>query len=485
MAIETTEFSDVSISVTPVGVSGGNFGILGFVTLASDTATNPILAAERSRAYKGLSSVGSDWPTSSEVYKAATAFYAQTPTPSDFRVLMSYDTAQRAVLVGGAHESLATIQALTSDALAITIDGTEYTSATLDLSSATTLAEVAGLITTAVAGTIAGVVCTYGAYGFTITGNTQGASGTIGFGVGSIAEALGFAQWQGKTSQGVAVETVTASLAAALTKGIDWVGTDLHKSLRDKTGEASGNNTLDIASWCEAAKRIFMNTTNDLSVLNSALTTDVASQLKNATLRFSMTTFSKTSSQYPSSSVFGRAASVNFNNIGSTLTLNLKSMPTVTVEDLTPGEFAVLRSKYASAVVKIGSDTNAFTDSRMASGSWLDTTHGLMWLENRIEVDMFNFMYQSITKPSYTQTGINTAAEVLDGSLSAAVRNGLCAPGYLPDGTYLPEGYIIYKVALKDVPSSDKGNRAYQGLSFAMVGAGALHEIAVSGSFSE
>ena len=32
MTIEMTEFVDVSISISPTGVSGGNFGILGFLT---------------------------------------------------------------------------------------------------------------------------------------------------------------------------------------------------------------------------------------------------------------------------------------------------------------------------------------------------------------------------------------------------------------------------------------------------------------------
>jgi len=160
-------------------------------------------------------------------------------------------------------------------------------------------------------------------------------------------------------------------------------------------------------------------------------------------------------------------------------------VPGVSAEDLTPAEFAVLRGKNASAVVQIGRSVNAYTDSRMASGSWLDTTHGLMWLENRCEVDLFNLLYQSTTKIPFTQTGINITVATLDRSLQAAVRNGLAGPGFLPDGTYLPEGFIIEAVALADVPSGDKGNRLYAGLSFKMVGAGALHEVIVSGSFSE
>ena len=202
-------------------------------------------------------------------------------------------------------------------------------------------------------------------------------------------------------------------------------------------------------------------------------------------MRFTLSTFSKNKSQYPSAAVFGRAASVNFSGINTTITLNLKQIPTITAEDLTPGEFAVLKSKRGSAVVKIGSTVNAYSDSRMASGSWLDTTHGLLWLENRCEVDMFNLLYQSATKVPFTQSGINTTVATLERSLQAAVRNGLAGAGFLPDGTFLPEGFIVYSVALGDVPSSDKGNRLYAGLSFDIVGAGALHEVVVSGNFAE
>ena len=69
--------------------------------------------------------------------------------------------------------------------------------------------------------------------------------------------------------------------------------------------------------------------------------------------------------------------------------------------------------------------------------------------------------------------------------MEAAVRNGLAAPGFLPDGTFLPKGYKVTSVALGDTPAGDVSNRLYAGLSFVMTGAGALHEVQVSGSFSE
>ena len=95
MAIEITEFANVSITVSPAGVSGGNFGILGFLT----NEEGVIGSAERGRAYSNLAGVLSDWAGNSEVALAATAFYAATPTPTDFVALMCFETDQAATLL--------------------------------------------------------------------------------------------------------------------------------------------------------------------------------------------------------------------------------------------------------------------------------------------------------------------------------------------------------------------------------------------------
>jgi len=485
MAIEITEFTDASIIVTPTGVGGGNFGILGFLT--NEAGLIPV--AERARSYTSLASVGDDWASDSEVYLAAIAFYSQTPAPRDFTVLMSYDVAQAGQVVGGGHDTLLELKNIIAGAFDITVDTNVLNLTGLDFSGAADFDGVATVIDTAIDIALAGTTCEHNGYGFIITSPTTGVTSTISFatevGTGTTAASLGLLQYQALISDGVDAETPVESLAQILSAGIEFIGLVTHKSFRDVTGQAVGTNTADIADWCEAAKKIFMNTSNDLSTLSSAIATDVASQLKNKTLRYSLTTFSKNPNEYPSASVFGRAASVNFEGIATTITLNLKQMPTVTVEDLSPNEFAVLRSKYASAIVKIGKTVNAYTDSRMASGSWMDTTHGLMWLENRIETDMFNLLYQSGTKIPYTQAGLNLAIARLERSCEAAVRNGLAGPGFLPDGTYLPNGYIVTSVALGDVSSGDKSNRVYNGLGFKMSGAGALHEINISGEFAE
>lgn len=483
MAIEITEFTDVSISVSPVGAQGGNFGILGFLTKFSDTATNPISPSERTRAYTGLSSVAGDWPATSEVYKAATAFYSQTPSPTDFVVLMNYDVAQPAKLIGGSHELFAELLLIGAGDVSLTVDGALITATGIDLSGAADLDAMAATLSTA----LTPAVVTYGKYGFEVTSPTAGVSSTITAATGEAAESLGLLAYQAKVGNGVAIEGVVESLAAVSVLGTKYVGLVLHKDFRDILVAADAeDNMVAIGSFAAANKRIFMNTTNALATIGPVSgPATVADELKSSTNRYVLTSFSKNPSLYPSAAVFGRAATVNFSGVNTTLTMNLKQLSGVTAENLTPAEYANLKSRYCSAVVQIGKSVNAYTDSRMASGSWLDTTHGLLWLENRCEVDLFNLLYQSTTKIPFTNSGINTVVATLDRSLAAAVRNGLAASGYLPDGTFLPEGYRITAPSLEDIPSGDKGNRLLQGLTFDMVGAGALHEVTVSGNFSE
>jgi len=497
MAIEISEFANVVISIAPTGVASGNFGILGFLTKSSDAAIagKEIFPAERTRAYTSLASVLGDWEASSEVYKAASAFYGQTPKPRDFVVLTSYDTAQNAALTGGGTKTAEELIGASwngSGVLNITIDGTAITISDLDVSAASpaTLEGIAAELTSSIDAVASGAEVIHNGYQFVVIGTVAGASGSMTYADYSDAAAdLGLTAASAKLSQGLDVETAVDSLAAVATKGTEYVGLVTHKDWRDDSAGVldSGNSTEDIAMFAQGASKIFCNTTNDLTTLTSG-TSHVAARLKSRSLDLCLTTFSRDVTAYPSASVFGRAASVNFSGINSTITLNLKRMPGIDSEDLTPAEFAHLRSHFASAIVQIGKGVNArngFTDSRMASGSWLDTAHGLLWLDNHCEVAMFNLMYVNNTKIPFTQVGINTAVATLERALRDAVRNGLAAPGYLPDGTYLPEGFIVEYVALADVPVGDKGNRVYKGLSFKMVGAGALHELEVNGEFSE
>ena len=316
--------------------------------------------------------------------------------------------------------------------------------------------------------------------------NTSTASTSlIEFPEGEMADALGLTQYQGKHVYWSPPETVTDALDTNVQTAVDFTGLVLHKQYRDDTTDTGGNSNIMVAKWAEANNKIFCNTTNNLDVLKSNVSSDIASKLKAASYKNTLTTFSRYPSLYPSAAVFGRASTVNFGVTASTITLNLKQIPGIVAEDLSPSEYASLKSKNASAVIRIGKSVNAYTDSKMASGGYFDSLHGLMWLKNRIEVDQFNLLYRSTTKIPFSQTGINIVKATLERSLQAAVRNGLSASGYTTEGKYLPDGFEVTALPLALVPVDDKSNRTYQSISFEMVGAGALHQVEITGTFTE
>lgn len=486
MSIEITEFADAAISISPVGVNLGNFGILAFLTDEIGIPTT-----ERARAYSSMKEIADDWQPSSEVFKAATAFYSQAPTPKDFTVISMYKSDPIPTrLVGGEHVGLSELRKAraTNYQMTIVVNGETAKSISVDFFRTVPLSidEVVSKISLAFSNANIDVNCEIEGGKFILKTVAVGASATIAFPSGTLADDLGLtAAKEAKIYPGSTNETAVYALTQAKDNGFDYVGLDIIKTLRDKETGPSGTQTLDIAEWCESSRVIFMNCTNQAQTLNRVNTTDTASKLRNKNLNFSMTTYSSNIDQYPGSSAFGRAASVDFNNINSTITLNLKSMPGISAEKLSSTQLGALRAKNCNVVVEIGDRAVAFTDSRMANGSWFDSTHGLLWLEDRIEKDMFNLIYREPRKIPYSQLGINITKETLERSLIAAKDNGLCAPGLLSDGTYLPEGYIVESVSLLKVSSADKSNRIYTGLSFKMVGAGALHKISVQGTFSE
>jgi hypothetical protein len=411
MTIEITEFANVSISVSPVGVASGNFGILGFLTKDTDSfkTGRQLTTVERHRSYTSLASVGEDWNTSSAVFVAATAFYGQTPTPNDFTVMVAFSSAAAGSLLGGGHDSLVDLQGITAGELDIIVDGAPVAITALDFSSATSYEDVATVLSAAVTGGS----CYYNGSSFVVLSGSTGTASSVTFASGTTAVSLGLTNEQGAVSAGVDAETPVAALAASIEAGAEIVGLVTHKDYRDVLSGATGETTLEIAKWAAASKYIFCNTSNNSGVLSAAIASDIISVLKNNTVSGCLSTYSSKPSQYPSAAVFGRAASVNFSAVNSTITLNLKQLSGVAAENLTPTQFKSLRDKFGSAVVQIGKTVNAFTDSRLANGSWLDSAHGLLWLENRCEVDMFNLMYQSPTKVPFTQAGINTVTSTL------------------------------------------------------------------------
>jgi len=497
MTIPVSTIADVSISIGAKFPQRAGFGTANLVT----AETGVIGIAERIRKYNNLDGVAVDWGADTEVVKAATAYFAQQPKPTVFKVSTRYPDAQAAQLRGGAvvdnAENLAAFKAIANGEFSITINSTTESINALNFTSVTSLVDVATALQlrfTNIGSAISddafrNTKVTYRDSRFYFDTGIAGDSATVSFltilagtsGV-DISSLLQMQQGQGTKVSGIAAETITASLNAINEIDEDWYGLLFTKEVRDDVVINGENAVQAAADWCEARIKVLGNTSNDLDVLDSVNESDIATVLKNKGLRRTMTTYSSYPVQYPSASIFGRAFTVNFNQPDSTLTLKFKQMPTITVENLSQSEKAVLDSKNANALITVGASV-MYAESFMSSGIFFDEVHGLDWLQNAIQTNVFGYLLTRPAKVAYTNKGVAAIEQQVTRALDEAVRNGLIAPGKTIDGEFLATGYKVTVIPVEDINQSDVESRHYPGLSFVALGAAAIHSVQINGIF--
>lgn len=478
----------VNISVSPTFPARAGFGTLLCVT----KETGVLNLANRIKAYADVSSVSDDWGADAEVTKLATAYFSQLPKPTSFMVGIRYETDQNALITGGTvlDTELSTFQAITAGSFTISIDGVQAVISGLSFASAVSMADVASTIETALQAEAGGgylaATCVYATDHFEIASGTAGDTSAISYlaptGSGTdISEELKMAQGQAVKSDGIDGETVTQSLTALENADSSWYGFAFTKEVRDAVVINAEDSVEASADWAEARIKIFFSTTNNELAYNSASTSDIAYVLSQKSLSRTILIFSSNPNEYPEASIAGRAFSVDFTAGNPSITLKFKQLPTITVEGLSYNQKLVLDGKNCNALISVAGNI-MLAEGVMVNGRFFDEVHGLDWLQNAIQTNVFGALYTSRKIP-YTDTGIQILAQQVRNALAEGVTAGLLAPGTTADGLFLSEGYTVTTVPESQVNQSDKEARFYNGISFIALGAGAIHSVTVNGVF--
>ena len=297
MTIPVSSVVSVSIAVGATFPARAGFGTLNIVT----EETGVIGIAERIRSYSDIDGVTADWPGTSEVVKAATAYFGQQPKPTSLKVSTRYSTDQSAELRGGSVTEVTPFLLITDASFAISIDGVAEDITGMNLSDGeVTLDDVAATIQTALqvvaAGGYTAATCVHDGSRFFVTSGTTGVTSVISFlSVVSpvtgtdISSLLQMQQGEGTKANGIAGETITSSLNAIQNIDSNWYGLLFTKEVRDGVTINAEDAVVAAATWCEARTKVFGNTSNDLDVLDSVTTNDIASTLKAANFRRTMT----------------------------------------------------------------------------------------------------------------------------------------------------------------------------------------------------
>lgn len=250
------------------------------------------------------------------------------------------------------------------------------------------------------------------------------------------------------------------------------------------------DDAIDDADWISVAaaieasslSRILAITTSDPQTINTTSTTDLASKLKAAKYARTFVEYS-TSSKYAALSAFGRAFTVNFNGSNTTITLKFKQEPGITYETLTVNQAAALDSKNCNVFVYYQNDTAILQQGVMSNGDFFDERHGLDWLQNYVQTNLFNLLYTSTTKVPQTDAGVTRLLSNVEQSMDQSVTNGLVAPGVwnggpigqLASGDTLTKGYYVYAQPLSEQAQADREARKAPLIQVACKLAGAVH----------
>ena len=276
-------------------------------------------------------------------------------------------------------------------------------------------------------------------------------------------------------------ETAKEAVAALADKSGDWYGcvfADEGLAVEDH---------LDVAAFVEASAkaRIYGVTVTDSRALDAGYAEDAASKLKELARKRTIVAYSR--NPYAIVSALGRAFTVNVSANRSTITLKFKQLPGVVAEGLTETQAQALEAKRCNVFAAYDNDTAIFQEGVMSGPAYFDEIHGLDWLQNAIQSETWNLLYQSKAKIPQTDAGANQIITCIEAVLGEAVNNGLVAPGtwnadgfgLLERGDYLDKGYYVYTTPVAEQAQSEREQRKCPPIQIAAKLAGAIHFVDV------
>lgn len=480
MAIATTlpvsRVVNVAAEMSPTAAALRNFGsclILG--------DSDIIDTDERVRLYSSISDIATDFGISSREYLAAQAFFSQSPQPTQVYIGRWAKSATAGRLRGrtlsSAEQDISLFTAITTGTLSLTIDGASKSMASIDLSAETNLNGVASQISSALG--VSGS-CAWTGERFVITSATTGTSSTVATtDTGTLSSLMGFAG-SATSVAGVAAE----SLASAITALLDYNTWYMVCVAPD----ASDDSIVEAAGLIEAASpsRMIGFTTQNSTEIDSTASSTLGSRLKGLGYNRTILVYSS-DSPVAAASVFGRMATINFEGSNTTLTLKFKQLPGVTAENLRSSQAEALKSHNVNAFCAYQNDTSILQEGITSGGWFIDETHGLDWLQNRVETDLWNLLYTS-KKVGQDESGATAIVSCVNKSLEQGVTNGLIAPGVwngdafgaLESGDTLSTGYYVYIQPFDEQSQSDREARKAPPIQIAVKLKGAVHFINVT-----
>lgn len=228
---------------------------------------------------------------------------------------------------------------------------------------------------------------------------------------------------------------------------------------------------LAAAAWIETQKKQYLVDLNESDTVTAVVTSsDTADDLH--TLAYARTSvwYHTSPADMLAAAICGRVAPIDPGGE----TWALKSLSGVSpVSPFTSTHRTNLSNKKANSYRTIGGSGRTF-DGYTVDGDYVDVQRGLDWLENDMQVAVFNAI-AGADKIPYTDPGVAVIENEVRASLARGVRAGVLAATPAP---------VVTVPAVADVDAADKAARLLPDVSFSATLAGAIHKTTINGTVS-
>jgi hypothetical protein len=283
---------------------------------------------------------------------------------------------------------------------------------------------------------------------------------------------------------GVAAETAVQCITDHANGSHSWYGA----MFASETQPTLAQHEL-IAQFVEglSPSRTYWYTSGETLILDAQTTADIAGSMKTLNLARTAGLFS-TKSPVAVASLFGRFASVDFRQNNSVITGKFKRLPGIVAETLSETQAQTLRTKRINVFVNYDNDTAIVQEAVMANGDFIDERFGADWLQNALQVALFNVLYTSPTKIPQTDAGTQVLVGACSQVCQQAVFNGFVAPGQwngptigqLVTGDLLTTGFYIFAPPVSSQSQADREARRSVPITICVKLAGAVHSVVCS-----
>ncbi|MCW8966576.1 MAG: DUF3383 domain-containing protein, partial [Candidatus Pacearchaeota archaeon] len=432
MSIPITRYVS-TVSALGVGTAVSRRELIGrFFTTSAEIPANGI--AEFTSANEALTRFGS----SSEEYKRAAFYFGfiskSLTKPNKLSFARWVDTDIAAYIFGGTFTStLADLQAVTAGAITLTLGADTETISSIDLSSETSLTEVAAALQVAIraanvdasfASCVVAWDATNGRFTF-----TSGETGDEAIVLSSSTGLDTLLAWTAATgaiiSEGLSTQTVTEVLAASTASNNNFGSFAF-----TYTAALSDSEIIEAATWNDGNNVLYQYhvavTASNYSTVMAAIGTLGGNGV---TLRLSTLT-----EEYPEVLPMAVLAATNYgaaNSVKNYMFQQASLTPTVTTESAANTYDAVKVNYYGQT--QTGGTTLSFYQRGVLTGQGNDivnmnTFANEQWLKDAVDTNIFNLLL-GLEKLSANAEGRNKLIRVIRGTVDDALANGTIAPG--------------------------------------------------------